>query len=178
MGRSTRDTKAEPLAARKEEMEHIMEGTHFPSYDLSGRSPWSGSRRLISKKLIMWNGGPAMNVSCFRILFYFKKCMVWVVKGEQKVSLFLFTPSYPSRCMGFPIFCYGCSWVCSFVTSAAHLISAVDWALCKGYSLHPSLTPWASFIDAFLSPSEFSHVRIATVSKIVICFFLTWKPAS
>lgn len=39
MGRSTRDTEIEPLAARKEEMENTTEGTHFPSWDLSGRSP-------------------------------------------------------------------------------------------------------------------------------------------
>lgn len=35
MERNKRNTKIEGFAARKEEMEHIMEGTHFPSHDTS-----------------------------------------------------------------------------------------------------------------------------------------------
>lgn len=85
----------------------------------------------------------------------------------------------PIKMHGIPHFL---SWLLLFLLvcnwSAVHFISAVDRALCKACSLHPSLTPRTSFNEAFRSPSVFPRVKRATVSKIVICFFFTRKPAS
>lgn len=78
-----------------------------------------------------------MNVSHFCVLFYFKECTVWILQEK----IFLFPSSYRSRCTEFPVFCHGYSYFCLFVT-----ISAVDWALCKGCSLRPSLTLSAAFM--------------------------------
>lgn len=162
MGRSTRDTELEPLAAWNEEMEHIMEGVHLSSYDLSVRSPWSGSRSLISYKFVTWNDGLAMNVSHFCVLFYFKEYMVWIL--EEKI--FLFPSSYQSRCIGIPNFL---SWLLLFLLIYNYFCCRLS---CLQRVFLASIFDTVScFYDTFLFPSVFSHMKSATVSKVVMFLF-------